>query len=82
MTAEELKEVAPDALREYLIMQQTYNTVSTPAKIEFNTLQSEAIMEQERIDEASRRANMQTVKWTQQEFTTRKLDKKPFMSMP
>ena len=43
-------------------MQPTYNTRSTPAKIEFNTLQSEAIMEQERIDEFYRRANMQTIK--------------------
>ena len=62
MTAQELKGETPDELRQYLIMQPTHNTKSTPAKIEFNTLQSEAIMEQERIDEFYRRANMQTIK--------------------
>ena len=62
MTAQELKDQAPEELRQYPIMQPTYNTASTPAKIEFNTLQSEAIMEQERIDEFYRRANMQTIK--------------------
>ena len=34
MTAQELKGEAPDELRQYLIMQPTYNTISTPAKIE------------------------------------------------
>ena len=62
MTAQELKEEAPEELRQYLTMQPTYNTISSPAKIQFNTLQSEAIMEQERIDEFYRRANMQTIK--------------------